>query len=134
VPEKKPVLEEEERRIIPERTVRTTTAMRAIQIGEGIKMTTIDVPDMMIIVEEMNVMIVIVILEDLTGNGTERIDMTMTGPAGAEVENSQSLLVVLRPQNDRLPSNPPPAHALALGPSPLRLSTRLNRILLILGC
>jgi hypothetical protein len=79
VPEKKPVLEEEERRIIPERTVRTTTAMRAIQIGEGIKMTTIDVPDMMIIVEEMNVMIVIVILEDLTGNGTERIDMTMTG-------------------------------------------------------
>jgi hypothetical protein len=42
-------------------------------------MTTIDVPDMMIIVEEMNVMIVIVILEDLTWNGTERIDMTMTG-------------------------------------------------------
>lgn len=152
MPEKKTVLEEEERKIILERIVRTTMAMSAIQIGEGVKMTMIDAPDMMIIVEEMTVVTMIAILEGLTANGTEKInmtmtgpggltvngiekvEMTMTGPAGTEVEISQSRLVALCPRNDRLLSNPPLVHALALGLSPLRLSTRPNPTSLILGC
>lgn len=69
-------------------------------------MTMIDAPDMMIIVEEKIIVTVIAILEGLiasrtgkvkvtmTGlagqivNGIEKVQMTMTVPAGAEVENS----------------------------------------------
>lgn len=126
--------------------------MSVIQTGEGITMTMIDVPDMMIIVEETVIVTVIAILEGLTAKGTEKVKMTMTGPAGptangvgmvemmatdpagAEVETSQSRLVVLHPQNDHLLSNPPLPHAPALSPSPLHLSTRPNPTLLILGC
>lgn len=67
-------------------------------------MAMIDVPDIMITAEEMIAVTVIVILEgliangtekvemtmtgpaDLTANGIEKVEMTMTGPAGAEVE------------------------------------------------
>lgn len=149
--EKKTVLEEKERKIIPEWSVQT---MSVIQTGEGITMTMTDVPDMMIIVEETVIVTVIAILEGLTAKGTEKVKMTMTGPlaagptangvgmvemtatdpAGAEVETSQSRLVVLHPQNDHLLFNPPLPHALALSPSPLHLSTRPNPTLLILGC
>lgn len=69
-------------------------------------MTTIDAPDMMIIVEEKIIVTVIAILEGLIASGTgkvkitmtgladqnvngiEKVQMTMTVPAGAEVENS----------------------------------------------
>lgn len=56
-------------------------AMSAIQIGGGIKMAMIDVPDIMITAEEMIAVTVIVILEGLIANGTENVEMTMTGPA-----------------------------------------------------
>jgi hypothetical protein len=73
-------------------------------------------------------------LAGLIAGGIEKVQMTMTVPAGAEVETSQSHLVALRPRNDRLLSNPPLAHALALGLSPLRLMTRQNPTSLIPDC